>query len=222
MSIFKYILSPFIEFKDTDVNAPVNQPVSGSNAVTNNESLNTGTEKKAAQNAKGNTSNVYNFTTHFNQLIEDANQKNPVFQGADLKEYMDTIVELDTISDEVVKIKTAFNILKKSGLTKDKLLFTGQEYIKLIEHDLAGIEGAFAQQYKNDVELQEQQVQAKAQELKTLNEKIVLLNDEIATINNNIAKSKAQLTTNKDQFILAGKSKKAELETELQKIKQYL
>jgi uncharacterized protein (DUF3084 family) len=219
MSLFKYILSPFVEFNEPATNT-ANQPTGNTgNAATvvNNGQVNT-----PAQSPDGSVDDSRDFKLHFNKLIEEANQKNPIFQGADLKEYLDTIAELDTIPDEQAKIKTAFNILKKTGLTKDKLLTTGREYIKLIEHDLAGIEGAFAQQYKNEVELKEQQIQNKTLELEALNKKIKDISSEIGQLTQEITQSKTQLTNNKNQFILAGEHKKSELETELQKINQYL
>lgn len=221
MSILKYILSPFVEFKEPEPGeaanarnntpvAPVNQPSSTVNAPIR------------AQNAPVSNNDTGNFKSFFDKLIEDANEKNPVFKGTDLKEYIDTKVELDSIPDEATKIKTAFNVLKRTGLTKDKLLSTGQEYIKLIEHELAGIEGAFSQQYKNDVQLKEEQIQAKAQEIAALNEKIDTIHQEISTLSQQVSQSKEQLTTNKNQFILAGQQKKSELENEIQQINQYL
>jgi uncharacterized protein (DUF3084 family) len=219
MSLFKYILSPFIEFNEPNANAQAQQTSkeNTNNAVADNVQVNS-----APQSPDGGVDDSHDFKVHFNKLIEEANQKNPIFQGADLKEYLDTIAELDTIPDEQAKIKTAFNILKKTGLTKDKLITTGREYIKLIEHDLAGIEGAFSQQYKNEVELKEQQIQNKTLELEALNKKIKDISSEVSQLTQHITQSKTQLTSNKNQFILAGEHKKSELETELQKINQYL
>jgi hypothetical protein len=222
MSIFKYILSPFVEFKETDQSNETKQTVNTVNTPPNNPALSDNVASQPVSNPVSNVSPANDFKAYFENLIEDANQKNPLFAGTDLKEYLDTKVELDTIPDEVTKIKTAFNVLKRTGLTKDKLMSTGREYIKLIESDLAGIEGAFAQQYKNEVELKEQQVQAKANEIKLLNEKIANMTEEMSQLTTQVSQSKEQLTNNKNQFILAGEQKKSEIQTELQKINQYL
>ena len=50
---------------------------------------------------------------YFERLIDEANVKNPFFQGADFKEFIDSKVDIDDISDEALKYRTAFNILKK-------------------------------------------------------------------------------------------------------------
>jgi len=222
MSIFKYILSPFVEFKETDQSVPGQGAGVGNTQVADPVSISSVSSSSVANTSTNNNAVSNDFKAYFEKLIEDANQKNPVFAGTDLKEYLDTKVELDTIPDEVTKIKTAFNVLKRTGLTKDKLMSTGREYIKLIESDLAGIEGAFAQQYKNEVELKQQQVQAKANEIKLLNEKIAIMTEEMAQLTMQVSQSKEQLTNNKNQFILAGEQKKSEIQTELQKINQYL
>lgn len=222
MSIFKYILSPFVEFKETDQPVPDQSAGTRSTQAADPASNSNISSPQVSNTSSENSTGTNDFKAYFENLIEEANQKNPVFAGTDLKEYLDTKVELNTIPDEVTKIKTAFNVLKRTGLTKDKLMSTGREYIKLIESDLAGIEGAFAQQYKNEVELKEQQVQAKANEIKLLNEKIATMTEEMAQLTMQVSQSKEQLTNNKNQFILAGEQKKSEIQTELQKINQYL
>jgi hypothetical protein len=223
MSIFKYILSPFVEFTEPDKTGATKQTA---NVSVTPGSYTAPAESSASQGQRplptDDSNNSDDLASHFEKLIEEANQKNPLFQGTDLKEYLDTKVELNTISNEADKIRTAFNVLKRTGLTKDKLLTTGREYIKLIEHDLAGIEGAFAQQYKNDVELKEQQMQAMGQEKQALIEKINTIDRDMAQLVQQISQSKDQLTNNKNQFILAGERKKSEIETELTKINQYL
>ena len=66
---------------------------------------------------------------YFEKLIDDANRTNPLFQGADYKEFVDGKLDIDDIQDEVLKYKTAFNILKGSGLSKEKLLSTGHKRV---------------------------------------------------------------------------------------------
>ncbi|RYY19810.1 MAG: hypothetical protein EOO04_21250, partial [Chitinophagaceae bacterium] len=82
---------------------------------------------------------------YFEKLIDEANSKNPLFQGADYKEFIDSKIDIDDIADESIRYKTAFNILKNSGLTKEKLLSTGQEYLNLIGRDLNAFQGAHSQ-----------------------------------------------------------------------------
>nr|MBA2561366.1 hypothetical protein [Chitinophagaceae bacterium] len=145
----------------------------------------------------------------------------PVFQGTDFKEFIDSKVDVEAIADEETKYRTAFNVLKRTGLTKERLISTGQQYLSLIEHDLKGFNDVFMQQYKTDVEQKEMLLQKKAEELQALNGKIAALNKEIKQTSQEIIQSKDNLNSNKNSFILAGENKKTEIKAELQKINQY-
>jgi len=158
---------------------------------------------------------------YFEKLVEDANVKNPIFKGADYKEFVDSKLDIDDISDEGLKYKTAFNILKGSGLTKEKLLSTGQEYLNLIGRDLNTFLGAFSLQYKRELGKNETLIQKKAEELQILTQKATALKKEINQLTQEISLTKDKLNTHKNSFLLAGENKQKEIQTELQKIAQY-
>ncbi|WP_233507480.1 hypothetical protein [Adhaeribacter pallidiroseus] len=158
---------------------------------------------------------------YFENLINEANLKHPLFQGTDYKEFVDSKVDIDDIQDEALRYKTAYNVLKSTGLTKEKLLSTGQEYLNLIGRDLNSFQSAHAQQYLKEVKQKEQVIQKKAEELQTLTQRINALKAEINQITQDINRTKDQLNVTKNSFLLAGENKQKEIETELQKIAQY-
>jgi len=158
---------------------------------------------------------------YFERLIEDANAKNPLFQGPDYKEFIDSKLDIDDISDEGLKYKTAFNILKSAGLTKEKLLSTAQEYIHLIGRDLNAFQSAQAQQYQKEVRPKEQRIQQKAEELQALTLKMQALKSEINQLTQEVNQTRDQLNATKNSFLLAGENKQTEIQTELQKISRY-
>jgi predicted nucleic acid-binding Zn-ribbon protein len=158
---------------------------------------------------------------YFEKLIEEHNARNPLFQGPDFKEFVDSKLDIDDIQDEALKYTTAYNILKSSGLTKDKLLSTGQEYINLIGRDLNAFQSAQALQYKKEVSQKEQLIQKKAEELQTLSQKINALKSEINQLTQDVDLTKDKLNTTKNSFLLAGEKKQKEIQTELQKIARY-
>jgi hypothetical protein len=63
---------------------------------------------------------------YFEKLIDDANRSQPYFQGTDFKEFVDSKLDIDDIQDEALKYRTAYNVLKSTGLSKEKLLATGR------------------------------------------------------------------------------------------------
>ncbi len=158
---------------------------------------------------------------YFVKLIDEENAKNPVFQGIDYKEFVDSKVDIDDITDEAIRYRTAFNVLKSTGLTKEKLLSTGQEYLNIIGRDMNAFQGAHAFQYQKDVKQKEQQIQKKAEELQALTQRINALKSEINKITQDINLTKDNLSTIKNSYLLAGENKQKEIQTELEKISQY-
>ncbi|MEJ7738648.1 MAG: hypothetical protein WKF97_14560 [Chitinophagaceae bacterium] len=221
MSILKYIMRPFVEFKEEEKpgTVPEKPPASSADFAVSAPVL----QKPdfSPSPAPPNNSRLADYQKHFEQLIEEANAKNSLFQGTDFKEFMDSKIDVEAITDEGTRYKTAFNVLKRTGLTKEKLLTTGQEYIKIIDSDQKGFEGAYALQYKTDVEQKEQLLRTKAEELKAVNDRIAALNQEMKQISQELGQSKDQLNANKNAFVSAAEDKKKEIQTELQKIAQY-
>ncbi|MHA4846263.1 hypothetical protein ACX0G7_18945 [Flavitalea antarctica] len=158
---------------------------------------------------------------YFERLIAEANAKNPLFQGTDYKEFIDSKIDIDDIADEAIKYRTAFNILKSSGLTKEKLLSTGQEYLNVIGRDLNAFQGAHSLQYQKEVRQKEQLIDKKVQELQALTIKLNELKKEINQATSEINLIKEKLNTTKNSFLLAGEKKQNEIQTELEKIAHY-
>jgi len=158
---------------------------------------------------------------YFEKLINDENARNPLFQGTDYKEFVDSKVDIDDIQDEALKYKTAFNVLKSTGLTKQKLLSTGQEYLNIIGRDMNAFQGAHAMKYQKEVRQKEIQIQKKAEELQQLTQRINAIKTEINQLTQEINLTKDNLNTVKNSYLLAGENKQKEIQTELQKIQQY-
>ncbi len=234
MSLFKSILRPFVEFDDKDagekkhadlpeqplqqqlpdpvVGSPTSAPLAASVASQSPVA-------PVAQPAAGKSAVQYE--QHFNNLIEEANTTNPLFQGTDLKEFIDSKIDVQAITDEATKYKTAFNVLKRTGLTKERLNQTGREYINVIDRDLKAFEHVYLEQYRNNVELKQKTLEKKNQELQELTKRIASLNNEIKQAEAEITQSRQTLNSNKDAFMQAGENKKKEIEGELLKINQY-
>jgi hypothetical protein len=241
MSFLKQLLTPFVEFEDDKKKQPppqpkpaaANPPAAKPAAVTPAPDENpehpliTGAGKTntpppiPSYSPSGTmTGPLPEHVQYFERLIDEANAKNPLFQGTDFKEFVDSKVDIDDIADEAIRYKTAFNVLKSTGLTKEKLLSTGQEYLNLIGRDLNAFQGAHAQQYKKEVGQKEQLIQKKAEELQALTQRINALKGEINQLTQEINVTKDKLNTTKNSFLLAGEKKQKEIETELQKIVQ--
>ncbi len=232
MSILKNILRPFVEFKEEESSGSSKelktQTVNNKSGQSEQDYSPVTSTSQASASVAPSTSTGINtslkfgeYQKHFDNLIEEANAKNPVFQGTDFKEFIDSKIDVEAITDEETKYKTAFNVLKRTGLTKEKLISTGKQYINVIDQDLKGFNNAYVQQYNTEVEQKEVLLQKKSQELQAINDKIALLNKDITQMSQEITQSKEKLNVNKNSFVEAGEIKKKEIEAELQKIAHY-
>ncbi|HVF82535.1 MAG TPA: hypothetical protein VM884_11395, partial [Flavisolibacter sp.] len=208
MSFLKQLLTPFVEFdeskqkepakKSSTVTVPVNPatpvapasptvpatPVADENAqhplITGSSNATVTPAQVPTYSPAGTISGpLPEHEQYFERLIAEANLKNPLFQGTDYKEFVDSKIDIDDITDEALKYKTAFNVLKSTGLTKEKLLSTGQEYLNIIGRDLNNFQGAHAGQYQKEVRQKEGLIQKKAEELQSLTQRINTLKGEI-------------------------------------------
>jgi hypothetical protein len=234
MSLLKQLLSPFVEFDDknkketaTPTQAPQAVRYEAPVAENVDHPLVTpgGSPIVAAQQpAKPSGGPVTVLPEHlqyFEKLIETANLTDPLFKGTDYKEFSDSKLDIDNITDEETRYKTAFNVLKRTGLTKERLLSTAQEYHNLIGRDLNAFQGAHKQQYQKEVLQREQLIQKKAEELQALSLKMNELKKDISQLSQSLTEIKDKMNITKNSFLLAGENMQNEIQNEIQKIEKY-
>ena len=231
MSFLKNILGAFVEFKEGDQAAtkPDQKSDNGGRNKSVSQVKSNATDGASAPivdasyvpDAGGNASSAVEYQKHFQELIEEANNKNPLLQGTDFKEFVESKSDVEGIADEATRYRTAFNVLKRTGLTKEKLVSTGREYLNVIDRDVKAFESVYTNQYKAQVERKEQLLQQKAQELQALSGKMEALNKDMKQMSQEILSSNDRLNSNRNSFILAGENIKKEIETELKKIDEY-
>ena len=158
---------------------------------------------------------------YFERPIDEANRTQPYFQGTDYREFVESKVDIDDITDEALKYRMAYNVLKSTGLTKERLLTTGQEYLNLIGCDMNAFQSAHAQRYQKEVAQKESVIQKKVEELQQLAQRINQLKAEINQLTQETGVTRQKLDATKNSFLLAGERKQKEIEIELQKIAQY-
>jgi hypothetical protein len=246
MSFLKQLLTPFVEFADDKKKEPAQQnkpvapvsptptakPVSNPVVPPPDENVQhplingpavTKTPDPIPTYSPGGTITgpLPEHQQYFEKLIDDANAKNPLFQGTDFKEFVESKIDIDDITDEALKYRTAFNVLKSTGLTKEKLISTGQEYLNIVGRDLNAFQGAHAQQYKKEVGQKELLIQKKAEELQALTQRINAIKAEINQLTQDVNVTKDKLAITRNSFLLAGENKQNEIQKELEKIAQY-
>ena len=240
MSFLKQLLTPFVAFdedkkkEEKSPTAAASAPVIAGPAISvpnekaehplitgNNITINTADQIPSFSAGGTLAGPLPEHEQYFEKLIDEANARNPLFAGADFKEFVDSKIDIDDITDEAVKYQTAFNILKNHGLTKEKLMSTGQEYLNIVGRDLNAFQGAHAQLYKKELGQKDELVKKKAEELQMILQRVNVLNSEINQLTQDINITKDKLNTIRNSFLLAGEKKQKEIQTELKKIAQY-
>lgn len=243
MSFLKQILKPFVEFDEDIQKEEVKQNTSSSTSpkpIERLQEIPLPYDKAshplidAAQAKQVNTNIVPTYSPtgaldkplpdhvqYFEKLIDQANASNPAFVGIDYKEFVDNKLDIDDIADEALKYRTAYNILKDSGLTKSKLLQTGQQYIDLIGRDLNNFQGAQSMKYRKEIGPKEDEIQKKATELQALQQKIIKLKGDINSLTAEVNAAREKMNTARSSFLLAGELKQNEIADELKKIDLY-
>jgi hypothetical protein len=247
MSFLKQILKPFVEFEEDEkilrkgtqpppvpmasaaqpipastvagpsIDAPAEHPL-----ITGSSPVDPAPDQTPTYSPAGTLSvPLPEHEQYFEKLIDEANVKNPFFQGTDFKEFVDSKIDIDDIADEQIRYRTAFNVLKSTGLTKEKLLSTGQEYLNIIGRDLNAFQSAHSQQYAKEVRQKELLIQKKVEELQALTLRINALKGEINSLTQDINLTKEKLNTVRQSFLLAGENKQTEIQTELEKIASF-
>ncbi|MEI6949571.1 hypothetical protein V9K67_20455 [Paraflavisolibacter sp. H34] len=229
MSFLKNLLRPFVEFDETKKEEPVKEsgavppprPVKAAPAARTPAPVPAAAPATVPAGAPPPPADPTAFEKYFDDLLEAANRTNPLFEGTDFKEFLDSKADVEAITDEATRYRTAFNVLKRTGLTKGRLIATAHEYIKIVEQDVKGFERAFSQQYTTEVEEKERLLQQKAAEVQQLQERIAALHEEMKQLSTGMLQQKEELTAKRASFVQAGENKLHELRSELQKIEQY-
>ncbi|MBC7389957.1 MAG: hypothetical protein H7329_12135 [Opitutaceae bacterium] len=232
MGFLKQILKPFVEFdsdnknktepdktiveKQTDIEEAAHHPL-----ISEDEAVNLPSNEQVAPARNNSSIPLPEHVRYFEELLDKANRENPLFTGPDYKEFIDTKVDIDDITDETIKYQTVFNILKTSGLTKNKLISTGQEYLDIVGRDLNAFQSAHAQLYKKELVSREIDLKNKVAELQTLTQTINALKAAINQLTKEINESQEELNFTKRSFLLAGEMKQQEIQSELNKISKF-
>lgn len=146
------------------------------------------------------------FVTHFNDLLNKAN-----LPGPDYYEFSQ-VLESPAMSkfDEKTKISASFASLVAQGLTKDLLINSANQYIKVIQKDKEGFETALKGKLQGEVNARQSQIEglqkeiaANTQKIQELTKAITDAQNSIQQLNGEIAESTTKIQKNEGAYITA-------------------
>lgn len=165
------------------------------------------------------------FVSHFNDLLDKAN-----LPGPDYFEFSQ-VLESPAMSkfDEKTKISASFASLVAQGLTKENLLDSAQQYIKILQKDKEGFEKALKGKLQGEVSARQSQIdgfqksiEANTQKIQELTKAISDAQDSIKLLDAEIADSTAKIEKNEGAYVTACDSFIKKIETISGKIQTIL
>lgn len=165
----------------------------------------------------------------FNDILLKAIDKQNL-DGPDYLEFKSSLKSLEgVIEDEATRYKSSYAVLTSTGVTKEKLLTSGEHYIKVLEAEKQKFERTFKEQQQKQVLEREKKINSyeegiekRKQELKKLIAEIETMEKKLdsAKVEINQAAGKVQLT--KDQFMASYGLILGQIQEDFNKIKEYL
>ncbi|HVU55286.1 MAG TPA: hypothetical protein VHD83_09535 [Puia sp.] len=210
-SLGKKFLSAFVE-----VNPPDNQPASGDAVSPQKEP--TGAGYLAGPSAPRQAPAPDNrMMEYFDKLFSDAN-----IPGPDYFEFSKMVAALKAIPDEFTRFSAAFAGLQVQGLTKEKLLSTAGEYLKVLDTDADHFHSTVEAALQEKVRDKKAGAEEKATRIQALTKEIDELQSQIAALQAEIRDSEQKITGRSGDYTAESAARKQQIADDIEKIKQYI
>ncbi len=226
-SIFKKALGLFVEFepeepKPTNTNSSWSEdglPIQVRPAKSN---FSKPTAIKAGHVTQA---DIDKFENHFEQLFDNAN-----LPGPDYYEFWKMMETLEAaVPDEAVRMNAVFSTLKIQGLSKETLLNSAEQYLKILDKDKLEFQNAVNTKVLGEIEGRKTAVQAldkKNQENAALIQKLTAEINEntqkMTALKKEIVDEEAKINGNTNGYNVACDAMMAKLGSDIQQIKTSL
>lgn len=165
------------------------------------------------------------FTEFLSKIYEQGN-----FPGPDYQEFTDALKEVENEPmDEKSKFSTIFVGFKVQGVTKARLLETGNKYVALINDQVSGFNAEIDNVLNTEVAQKQNKVNEILQEnieienqMRLLTEKKNKNNEIVQKINQEVNEQVSALNIKKASFAAAANDFISNIKANIEKIRQYL
>ncbi len=222
MSFLKNVLGAFVEITpdENDKNVVptiITQPIS----VTPQINVSS-TERPTIQQNSITPEELTKFEKHFSDLFENSN-----LPGPDYYEFTTTVELMEGIP-EPAAFKSTFKILTKNGLTKEHLISTANEYIKIVDNDAKNMTSAIdeknqsIEKLNHDITSLNDTIAKKQQMISEMTLEIVEHKKSIDNIGIQISENLNKINTKKQSYNIASQAMKNKIISDINNINQYI
>lgn len=155
----------------------------------------------------------------FQELLNANKEKGFEFLG-----FMEAVSnpKLMVIPTEANRYSAAFVGLSVAGATKEDIINTANNYVSLINNEVENINISFENSTESEVNQKHKLIKEKEAEIAALTERITTLKNETFNLNKEAADTSVQLTKSKMSLIAAAEKTTNFINSEVEKIKNYL
>jgi len=157
------------------------------------------------------------FAGHFDKLLSEAN-----IPGPDYYEFARMIAVMQGIPDEAARYNAAFAGLQVQGLTRQRLLDTAGEYLRVLTTDAGQFQATVDSSYEEKVRRKEEEAEEKATRIQALSQEILQLQQQIGTLQEEVRSSKEKLAGGNSAYTAESRRLQLGIRRDVEKIKQYI
>ena len=217
-SFGKKILSAFVEVTPPDKTSDPaeSKPVQsvGSNAA---EYPRTVTEPVSNESASVKAGTDNRLPAYFDKLFGEAN-----IPGPDYFEFSKMVAALKAVPDEFSRFCAAYAGLQVQGLTKEKLLSTAEEYLRVLDADAERFHSTVESALQEKVHGKKAESEEKSQRIRDLSKEIGDLQNQIAVLQAEIRESEQKITGRSSDYAAESGARNQLIASDIEKIKQYI
>lgn len=168
-------------------------------------------------------------TAKFMEILFGAMEKHNL-DGFDYIEFKQSLKSLEKMPmDEQTRFQSAFAMAKTMGATPKKLIDAAAHYVKVLQHEEKKFEQALDNQRTKQIGGRERQIKdlevginQRAQQIKKLTQEIEQSQKKLNAIKGEISGAVSKVETTKNNFIASYNVVVAQIQGDVEKMKQYL
>jgi hypothetical protein len=206
-SLGKKILSAFVEVTPVE-NAGVDKKEDPVKAITPVPDESTPVKSEGADNR---------MAEYFDKLFGEAN-----IPGPDYFEFSKMVAALKAVPDEFSRFCAAYAGLQVQGLTKEKLLSTAEEYLRVLDTDADRFHSTVEAALQEKVHGKKAEAEEKSRRIRDLSKEISDLQGQITALQTEIGESEQKITGRSGDYTAENAARKQQIAADIEKIKQYI
>jgi hypothetical protein len=154
---------------------------------------------------------------YFDKLFSEAN-----IPGPDYFEFSKMVAALKGVPDEFSRFCAAYAGLQVQGLTKEKLLSTAEEYLRVLDTDAARFHSTVEAALQEKVHGKKAAAEEKSERIRALSKEISELQSQIVALQAEIRESEQKITGRSGDYTAESAARKQQIAGDIEKIKQYI